>query len=165
MSKDKITSTYLHALQAVYYEIGERGICVDVPRLDAAKIKVKSLIQEQLKIASDQWNLRVYIGAENSVKGDTNSVNLNSTGGEKSLLKKMQELGYKVPIIPKKNKDGEYESKYSTGELALQKMLAANQFLYATGDPAIRAILRVRELGKLSSAYLNARLSKRGGEY
>lgn len=162
---NKITSSYLHQLQAIYYDIGERGICVDVPRLEAAKIKVKALIQEQLAIASDQWKIRVYIGAENSVKGDLNSVNLNSTGGEKSLLKKMQELGYKVPIIPKKNKDGEYESKYSTGELALQKMLATNQFQLPTGDPAIRAILRVRELGKLNSAYLNARLSKRGIEY
>ena len=165
MLKDRITSSYLHQLQAIYYEIGERGIAVDVPRLDAAKIKVKALIQEQLKIASDQWGIRVYIGAENSVKGDTQSVNLNSTGGEKSLLKKMQELGYKVPIIPKKNKDGEYESKYSTGELALQKMLAVNQFCHPQGDPAIRAILRVRELGKLNSAYLNARLSKRGGNF
>jgi hypothetical protein len=162
---DRITSSYLHALQATYYDIGERGICVDKDRLDRAKIKVASLIQEQLAIASAQWNMRVYIGAENAIKGDTNSVNLNSTGGEASLLKKLQAMGYKVPIITKKNAEGDYESKYSTGELSLQKMLATNQFNYPAGDPAIRAILRVRELGKLNSAYLNARLSKRNENY
>lgn len=162
---DRITSSYLHQLQATYYDIGERGICVDKDRLDRAKVKVKSLIEEQLKIASAQWNMRVYIGSENSVKGDTNSVNLNSTAGESSLLKKLQAIGYKVPIITKKNAEGDYESKYSTGELSLQKMLATNQFNHPAGDPAIRAILRVRELGKLNSAYLNARLSRRGSDY
>jgi DNA polymerase I-like protein with 3'-5' exonuclease and polymerase domains len=162
---DVITSSYLHKLQAAYYEIGERGICVDFPRIERAKLKVRALIAEQLAIASAQWNLRVYIGAENSVKGDTNSVNLNSTGGEASLLASMKKLGYAVPLITKKNTDGDYESKYSTGELALQKMLAANQFKHPNGDAAIRAILRVRELGKLNSAYLNARLSKRGDNY
>lgn len=162
---DKITSTYLHQLQAAYYDIGERGIRVDRDRLERAKLKVAVMIEEQLRIASAQWGIRVYIGADNAVKGDTNSVNLNSTGGEASLLKKMQSIGYKVPLITKKNTEGDYESKYSTGELALQKMLVANQFNHPNGDNAIRAILRVRELGKLNSAYLNAKLSKRGDEY
>ena len=162
---DRITSSYLHALQACYYDIGERGIRVDRDRLERAKLVVAAMIEEQLRIASAQWGIRVYIGAENAVKGDTNSVNLNSTGGEASLLKKMQSLGYKVPLITKKNNEGDYESKYSTGELALQKMLATNQFNHPNGDNAIRAILRVRELGKLNSAYLNAKLSKRGDYY
>ena len=163
---DRITSSYLHKLQSIYYEIGDRGICVDYPRIERAKVKVAALIQEQLAIASAQWGIRVYIGSANAVKGDANSVNLNSTSGEASLLKTMKEkLGYEVPLITKKNLEGEYESKYSTGELALQKMLAANQFKHPNGDAAIRAILRVRELGKLNSAYLNARLSKQGDEY
>ena len=64
----------------------------------------------------------------------------------------------------RKNQEGEYESNYSTGELALQKMLAANQFNYPGGDPAIKAVLRVRELGKLRSGYLNSRLYKKDGD-
>ena len=36
MQKDRIGSEYLHKLQAVYYEIGNRGICVDVKRLGEA---------------------------------------------------------------------------------------------------------------------------------
>jgi DNA polymerase I-like protein with 3'-5' exonuclease and polymerase domains len=166
MPEERITSTYLHQLQAAYYEIGERGIRIDRDRIEAAKRKVSTLIDEQLAIATAQWNCRVYIGAANAVKGDTNSVNLNSTAGEKSLLNMMKNLGYDVPLITKKNSEtNEYESKYSTGELALQKMLASNKFKHPAGDPAIRAILRVRELGKLNSAYLNARLCKRGDEY
>jgi DNA polymerase I-like protein with 3'-5' exonuclease and polymerase domains len=163
---NKITSSYLHALQAVYYDIGERGICVAKDRIDAAKILVRKLIDEQLAIATAQWGIRVYIGSANAVKGHKDSVNLNSTSGEASLLKMMKDrLKYDVPIITKKNSDGDYESKYSTGELSLQKMLAANQFNFTLGDPAIRAILRVRELGKLNSAYLNARLCKRDSNY
>ena len=160
---DKITSTYLHALQSVYYDIGERGICVDVARIGRAKIKVAAMINEQLAIASAQWGIRVYIGSANSIKGEVDCVNLNSSSGEASLLATLQDkLKYNVPKISKKNEDGEYESKYSAGELALQKMLAANQFSLPNGDAALRAVLRVRELGKLTSAYLNARLCKQG---
>jgi len=159
---DKITNTYLHQLQAAYYDIGDRGIRVDYDKLKAARRKVFKLIQEQLKIACDQWNCKVFIGAANAPSKDDPAykfcVNLNATQGDKALLKKLQDIGYHIPKITKKNEEGEYEQKYSTGELALQKMLVENQFNYPAGDPAIRAILKVRELGKLSTGYLNARL-------
>jgi DNA polymerase I-like protein with 3'-5' exonuclease and polymerase domains len=158
---DRITSSYLHALQAIYYDIGDRGIRVDTNKVELNKLKVRSLIQTQLDIASKQWGIVVYIGTSNNPGKDVSSVNLNSTSGEASLLKKMQEIGYHVPKITKKNEEGEYEQKYSTGELALQKMLTENQFKYPAGDPAIRAILKVRELGKLQNGYLNARFCPR----
>jgi hypothetical protein len=40
-------------------------------------------------------------------------------------------------------------------------MLIENQFNHPAGDPAIRAILKVRELGKLQNGYLNARFCPR----
>jgi len=160
-SKDRITSTFLHKLQSHYYNIGDRGIRVDVEQIEANKKKVQSLIQTQLDIASKQWGIVVYIGADNNPGKTVDSVNLNSTSGEASLLKKLQALGYHVPKINKKNEEGEYEQKYSTGELALQKMLTENQFNHPTGDPAIRAVLKVRELGKLQNGYLNARFCPR----
>ena len=158
---DCITNQYLQSLQALYYDIGNRGIRVDVNRLKSGRDKVNKLIEVNLAIASNQWGCKVYIGAENSDKDDKTSVNLNSTAGERSLLNKLKALGYEVPKITKKNEEGEYEQKYSTAELALQKMLATNQFKHPTGDPAIRAVLKIRELGKLKSGYFNSRLISR----
>jgi DNA polymerase I-like protein with 3'-5' exonuclease and polymerase domains len=89
------------------------------------------------------------------------SVNLNATQGDRALLKKLTDIGYKVPKITGKNAEGEYEQKYSTGELALQKILSSGDPKYPAGDPAIRAILKTRELGKILNVYLNSRLCSR----
>lgn len=166
---DRVTSTYEHALQAAYYHIGNRGICMNLERLEEAKAIVRAEIARALAIASKQWGCVVFIGAANAPTLEAeraSAVNLNATQGEFQLLKKLTDLGYEVPKVAKKNEDGEYESNYSTGELALQKMLSKNQFNYPGGDPAIKAILKVRELGKLYSAYLNARLyTRRDGSF
>ena len=161
----KITSQYEHALQCAYYDISNRGIRVDIERLKKARTIVNAEILRNLAIATNQWGCNVFIGKDNN-PGTNGAVNLNATQGEYALLKKLKDLGYDVPKIAKKNEEGEYESAYSTGELALQKMLSRNQFGYPGGDPAIKAILEVRELGKLKSGYLNARfLSRGGGDY
>ena len=156
-----ITNNYLHNLQAIYCDIGERGIRVDFNRIQQAKKEVLSLINTQLAIASSQWNCKVFIGKDSVSKDEKDCVNLNSTQGERALLNKLKNLGYNVPKIQKKNDEGEYESAYSTGELALQKMLSENKFNIAGGDPAIRAVLKIRELGKIMSQYLNARFLPR----
>jgi DNA polymerase I-like protein with 3'-5' exonuclease and polymerase domains len=166
--QERVTSSYEHALQAAYYHIANRGICVNISRVEEAKAIVAAEISRQLSIASKQWGCTVFVGAANAPVLESEraaAVNLNATQGEFQLLKKLKDFGYEVIKIAKKNEDGEYESNYSTGELALQKMLSRNQFNYPAGDPAIKAILKVRELGKLNSAYLNARLYKRGQDY
>jgi DNA polymerase I-like protein with 3'-5' exonuclease and polymerase domains len=160
---DKITNSYLHSLQAIYCGIGDRGICVDYARIQRAKKKVRSLIDEQLLIPSSQWGMKVFIGKDSVEKKELNCVNLNATSGERALLGAMKTLGYHVPKITKKDEDGDYKQAFSTGELALQKMLTENQFNHPGGDPAIRAILKVRELGKILSSYLNARFLLRAG--
>lgn len=162
---EKVTSTYEHALQAAYYHIANRGICVNTDRIAEAKAIVSAEISRQLAIASNQWGCKVFVGASNAPTLEAEkamAVNLNATQGEFQLLKKLKDLGYDVPKISKKNTEGEYESSYSTGELSLQKMLSQNQFTYPGGDPAIKAILKVREYGKLKSSYLDARLLSRG---
>ncbi len=166
---DRITSSYLHALQSVYCDIGDRGIRVDAVRIEQNKLKVQALINQQLSIASNQWGCSVFVGADNAPLRDSlnfkDSVNLNATQGERALLAKLKNLGYNVPKITFKNEEGEYGQRFSTGELALQKMLAENQFNYPGGDPAIRAILKVRELGKILSDYLSSRLRSSGTDY
>lgn len=164
LTKDRISNSYIHHLQAIYHNIDQRGICIDEKAIEEAKVFVDQDITRNLEICSKQWNCYVYVGADNKADKDdirsANQVNLNSSSGEATLLQKLQDLGYKVPKITKRNEEGEYESTYSTGELTLQKMLVTNQFNFVGGDPAIRAILAARELGKLRSSYLNCRLYK-----
>src|ERR1700735_491301 len=169
MAEHRISSSYEHALQGVYYAIGNRGICVNTSRIEDAKKIVRAEISRQLAIASNQWGIEVFVGAANapdqpskkSGLAATAAININATQGQYALLTGLKNLGYNVEKITKKTEEGEYEQQYSTGELALQKMLSKNQFSYPGGDPAIRAILKIRELGKLNSSYLNARLLKR----
>jgi hypothetical protein len=160
---DRVSSSYEHALQAVYYHIGNRGICVDVGRITEAKAIVKAEIARQLSIASLQWGVKVFVGADDRMP--LGSININATQGKYALLTGLKTFGYDVVKITKKNEEGDYEQNYSTGELALQKMLSKNQFAYPGGDPALKAILKIRELGKLYSSYLNARLLLRQGEF
>jgi hypothetical protein len=165
-----ITSTYEHSLQAIYYHIGNRGICVNTKRIEEAKAVARAEIARQLAIASNQWGCKVFIGAENAppeTKGGTFSgaVNLNATQGKYKLLDKLKTLGYELPKVASKNSSGEWESKESTQEVVLQKLLLKNQFAYPGGDPSIKAILKVREYAKLMSSYLNALLYRRGDQY
>jgi hypothetical protein len=165
----RVSSTYEHALQTAYCHIGSRGIRVNTERLGHAKQVVKAEIQRWLAVASNQWGCKVFIGAANNPEKDAadalGAVNLNATQGKYALLSKLRDLGYELPKITKKDQDGNYESEESTAELALQKILSKNQFNYPGGDPAIKAVLRIRELGKLSSSYLNALLFARGDEH
>lgn len=163
MIEPRITYAYERKLQAIYNDIANRGLRVDNQRLLEAKMFVDREITRNLAIASNQWNIKLFTGVDNDPnlgkkKGDPTIIdaqNLGSTSGEKSFLKLLQNLGYTVPKVTKKVDDG-YESNYSTGELALQRILRDNQFGYPTGDPAIKAVLAVRELSKLRSSYLNA---------
>lgn len=161
---ERITSTYLHKLQAIYHNIDNRGIALDEEALTTGLRLIQEGIDASLAIASQQWACTVFAGAAND-DGTADSVNLNATQGDKALLKKLKDLGYEIPKVPKKNADGEYEGKESTAELTLQRLLVKNQFNFAGGDPAIRAILKVRELGKIRSSYFNARFYRDPGGY
>lgn len=167
---DRVTNQYEHALQSVYYHIGNRGICVDTDRIAEAQAIVSAEIHRHLAIAANVWGCKVFIGAENNppedkVKGAdfSGAVNLNATQGKYRLLDKLKNLGYTVPRVSAKNDDGEWESKESTNELVLRKILQTNQFNYPGGDPAVKAILKVREYSKLKESYLDALLFKRDG--
>lgn len=163
----RVSSSYEHALQDCYWNIGIRGIRVDLAALAVGQQIVEAEIKRNLAICTNQWGCTVFQGVENTPEDEDEeeeSVNINATQGDRALLKKLQELGYNVPKITKKNEEGDYEQSYSVGELAVQKMLSENQFGMPGGDPALRAILAIRELGKLKTSYFGARLVRRGGE-
>jgi hypothetical protein len=168
----------------VYYDIGNRGIAVDTEKLEEGKQIIDAEIKRNLNIASNQWGCPVFIGAANAPsdtddtddgdEGDEDAeggdeggeaVNINATQGKYALLAKLKELGYNVPKVTRKNSvSGEYETKQGTSELAIQKMLATNEFGYPSGDPALRAVLQIRALGKLRNNYFNALLLERNGQ-
>ena len=162
MKENTITATYLTRLQAVYHKIDGRGILVHEPRLLEAKTQVRDEIAKQIAIIKQAWGCHVYIGAAND-DGTPTSVNLNASSGKRTPLLKLKDLGYNIPKVATRNEDGEYISKDSLAELALQKILAANQFNILGGDPVIKAMLQIRELATLQSRYLNANLYPAGG--
>ena len=157
MIKNQIGAEYLQRLQACYHEISKRGIKVDTVALK----KAKEYIDEQIKLECDRianiWNCHVYIGAANDNKSDT-SVNLNASSGARTPLARLKDLGYKIPKLSSRDEEGNYISKESLAELALQRMLSENQFGILGGDPVLRAMLAVRELATLKQRYINANL-------
>lgn len=179
---ERVTAAYEHALQCVYLDIGPRGIRVDIDKLEEGRQIVDARIKRNLGICHNEWDCPVFIGKENTPdeeeedtededsngaeeddgEEDRGAVNINSTRGRYSLLNKLKELGYDIPKVTSKKSTGEYETKEGTTELALQKILANNQFGKSGGDPAIRAVLKIRELGKLRNSYFNALLYRRG---
>lgn len=163
MQKDRIGAEYLHKLQALYYEISNRGICIDTARLKEASEYINKDIDKQCDIISNIWGVRCYIGSHNKPGQNINSINLNSSSGNNTPLAFLKDkLGFKIPKTSGRDEDGNYISKESLAELTLQKIYAANQFGTVGGDPAIRALLRIRELGTLRARYINANLFTQG---
>lgn len=147
-----INNTYEHALANAFHIIDNRGLAIDGQRIGALRQEVETDIKTELAEISKAWHCHVYVGRDND-DGTADSVNLNATSGKRTLLKKLESLGYKVPKIRKKNERKEIEYKESTNELALQRLYGES------GDDTIKRILTVRELNKILTTYINARLS------
>lgn len=154
---NRITNDYIQKLQWIYHGIDKVGILVDPKRLRRARTEVDDEITKQLEIIKNKWNCHVYVGAAND-DGTEDSVNLNASSGKRTPLLKFKDLGYDIPKVSVRDENGNYVGKDSLAELALQKMLATNQFNILGGDPVIRSLLIIRELQTLKSRYINANL-------
>lgn len=177
----RITSAGLHRRQALYHSIECRGILIDTVKLEAASKLVSEEAEEELKVASAQWGKRLYVGAANGIEERCKlAVKEGRLEKDKSkliiamqkdkefnirspsvFLEFLKELGYKIPKVTKKDKEGEWSSEESTSELALRQLIRENQFKHPDGDAALISVLNVRELLTLKSRYLNARLFPR----
>lgn len=163
--QNKITSSYLHELQSIYHRIDTRGIVVDKKRLKEASDYIDSNILSQCAIVTRVWGIPCYVGSLNRpdvTLGD--SINLNSSSGKNTPLEQLKKMGFKIPKVSSRDEDGNYVAKESLAELTLQKIYATNQFGTIGGDPAIRALLRIRELATLRARYINANLYPIGGD-
>lgn len=162
--QDRITATYLHKLQAIYHGIDSRGIVVSTERLKDASAYIDSDIVKQCAIVSSVWGVACYIGGANKPDASLGvSINLNSSSGSNTPLEHLKKMGFKIPKVSARDEDGNYIQKESLAELVLQKIYATNQFGTVGGDSAIRALLRIRELGTLRARYINANLYPKDG--
>ena len=157
MVKNQIGAEYLQRLQACYHEISKRGIKVDTIALKKAKEFVDAQIKVHCSAIAILWGCHVYIGSTND-NGSKDSVNLNASSGTRTPMARLKDLGYKIPKLSSRDEEGNYISKESLAELALQRMLSENQFGILGGDPVLRAMLAVRELATLKQRYINANL-------
>ena len=157
MEKNKVGAEYLQRLQACYHEISKRGIKVDTVALKKAKEFVDAEIKIHCSAIAILWGCHVYIGSTND-NGSKDSVNLNASSGSRTPMARLKDLGYKIPKLSSRDEEGNYISKESLAELALQRMLSENQFNILGGDPVLRAMLAVRELATLKQRYINANL-------
>lgn len=170
MQKNKIGAEYLHALQSIYHKIDSRGIAVSTERLDNARKYINENILKQCDIVSTVWGVKCYIGSANKPQANDNngnvivSINLNSSSGANTPLEHLKRMGFKIPKTGARDEDGNYISKESLAELTLQKIYATNQFGTLGGDPAIRALLKIRELATLKARYVNANLYNQSGQ-
>lgn len=158
-----VSSSYEHALACAYHRISKRGILVDQLKLQTLREKICKEISSLLRELTENWQVYVYCGTHkpddsnwinfNPLVSNSFTVNINSSSGANSLLNCLKKLNYQVPPVRKKDKEtGEYEWKEAADQLSLMKMFAA------TGDKNLQYVLRIRELAKILSTDVDAKL-------
>lgn len=134
----RVSSSYEHDLAVAFHRIDNRGLYVDESMLGDVREFMRVEVDDALNIIKNQWGIDVWRGVDKSRTG----INLNAT--QKQLIPHLEALGFKVP-----KKRGS-ESK-TADELALIRMYAD------TGDPALKQLLRIREIDAVGK-FVNANL-------
>jgi len=156
---DRISSSYEHALAAVYHKISKRGILTSPTLLAELRKEIHLELVSLCDKLTQNWGVYVHVGpVVPTLPHSTNQqfkVNINSSSGSNCLLNCLKTLGYDVPATRKKDKEtGEYEFTESADQLTLMKMFAVS------GDENLKHVLRIRELAKILSTYVNAKLHR-----
>jgi len=159
-----VTSSYEHKLGHVYHKIDNRGILIDVNKLKKTEDVIESELIAICDYLSQNWNINVYVGKDDfkRVAGNTGyakALNLNSPS---TLLESLQDLGFKVPKIRKKDAEThEYEFVESVAELALRKLYGDPSLWPAsTAGEGIKRVLDAREMITFRNRYVRAKLYK-----
>ena len=155
-----ITSSYEHRLAAVYHRIDNRGLHMDVHKLNMLRKHCNDVTARLCAELTQNTGAICYVGASNKPPVGTKSVNVNYSP---SLQKFLKELGFTLPKIRVKDKDThEFEMKDSANKLVLQKILADPNLWPASStlQPAmiIKALLELHAVAKIKGTYVNARL-------
>lgn len=130
-------------LAQAFHEIDRRGVLVSQPKLT----EFKTYLDQELETACGKIEqtllLKVIAKGEKGKKTPPGVLNLSSPQQLKKVI--TEKLGIKLKIDFKSKKE-------STGEEALNDAYAK------TGNPALKEILRVRELNKIKGTYAEATL-------
>lgn len=135
----RVSSSYEHALAVAFHRIDNRGLYIDESMLGEVREFMRIEVDDALGIIGKHWNCDVWRGADKSRIG----INLNAP---KQVIPHLESLGFKVP------KKRGTENK-TVDELALIRLYADS------GDPALKQILRIREIDAVGK-FVNANLCK-----
>jgi DNA polymerase I-like protein with 3'-5' exonuclease and polymerase domains len=135
-------------LARAFYEINQRGVCVDTTKLDA----LRNFVQQELR--SSCQRISAYVGGKTVIarsapktKPDPKILNLSSTP---QILEVLRSLG----MTPPKKKRGDGSWSESSDEESLNELYAE------TGHPFLKEQQRVRELNKLLGTYIDVELER-----
>lgn len=134
---------YEMPLARVFHEIDRRGVLVDQERLTAFISHLEGELSTSCQKIEQQIGLRVVPKQPKGTKTPAGTLNLSSVPQLKAVLKDVLKIELK--------KDWKTKEE-STGEEALNEAYAK------TSNPALKEILRVRELNKIKGTYASATL-------
>jgi DNA polymerase I-like protein with 3'-5' exonuclease and polymerase domains len=133
-------------LARAFYEINQRGVCVNTTKLDA----LRDFVQQELR--SSCQRISNYVGGKTVIarsapkaKPDPKVLNLSSTP---QILDVLRSLG----MTPPKKKRADNTWSESSDEESLNELYAE------TGHPFLKEQQRVRELNKLLGTYIDVEL-------
>lgn len=137
---------YEMPLARAFYDINQRGIKVDVDRLNVLRNDINKWLTESCSRVSGHIGGKSVI-AQAPPKATPNPLVLNLSSGPQ-VIEQLKLFGMTVP--KKKRQDGSWSE--SSDEESLNELYAE------TGNPFLKELLRVRELNKLLGTYVNVEL-------
>jgi len=137
---------YEMPLARTFYEINQRGVAIDITRLNALRSFVQTELQQR---CSDIQKLvpgkTVIAQAPLKGKPSPNVLNLSSPP---QILEQLKAFG----MTPPKKKRADNSWSESSDEESLNELFAQ------TGHPFLKELSRIRELNKLLGTYINVEL-------
>lgn len=145
---------YEMPLARAFYNISQRGFQVDPKRLFALREYINDEIKKSIISISKMLSGRAVVEQIPVVDGKKiklpeGTINLASSD---QVIDILQSFGIAVPKKRRQKSDGSYHSTETTDEEALNTLFAE------TGHPFLKEQLRIRELTKIRSTYVDAEL-------
>lgn len=137
----KFYNEHEQPLAAHMHRMSYRGIFCDLAKLKELRFEIDRQLAASAQTMEFMTNQRIAVSAEDQ-KTKPGSININAP---QQLIKVLKMRGLKIPKV-------RVSGKETTSEEALNKLFGE------TGDTFLNEVLKVRELGKIKSTYVDARL-------
>ena len=137
---------YQMPLARAFFNINQRGVAIDVAKLDILRKFVQTELGLSCKRISNQCGGKTVVAiAADKAKPDPSILNLSSPP---QILLQLKQFG----MTPPKKKRADNTWSESTDEESINELFAE------TGHPFLKELLRVRELNKLLGTYIDVEL-------